>query len=290
MIHEDKPDEIKKIFEDARNEGVDISYDVIANVTGGGAIFQHLMYLLRPWYLTAGSDEQFIKNLQDKDYVEMMKKEMVNSRWYFTNENALPGVEHAILITENKNPAYLNKTFAQIMEETGMNYQETFIAVIKEDLHTKINYGTKPNPTDTAFVKKLFDCDYAMPCSDSYAANEDTILGFAEPLEMTAHSNAYSYAVRYLKDYRRNSLEDSIYAMTGLPAERFNISKRGVLKEGNYADIVILDLQNLDVNNNLVDPRSFPSGIEYVFVNGEMAVNKGNFTGTYSGRVLLRED
>ena len=289
VLHEEHPRKIQELFDQALAEGVDVSYDVIANVTGGGAIFSHLMYLLRPWYLAAGSPEQLVRNLEDPDYVKMMKREMTDSRWYFTNEKALPGVEEAILITQHQDSRYVGKNFQQIMKETGMSYQDTFIAVIRADPMTKIKYGRPPQEDAKLAVRELFDHDHAIPCSDSFAANEDSELGFAPPLGMTAHNNAYTYAVRYLKDYRRSSLEDSIYAMTGLPAQRFRISRRGVLQEGNFADIVILDLGKLDPNEDVSEPRRFPKGIDYVLVNGAVTAEKGQFTGARSGRVLLRD-
>ncbi|MCX6656138.1 MAG: hypothetical protein NTY03_13625 [Candidatus Bathyarchaeota archaeon] len=65
---------------------------------------------------------------------------------------------------------------------------------------------------------------------------------------------------------------------------------RTTSREGAYADIVILDWEGLKVDATEVEPRRYPSGIEYVIVNGELVVEKGKHTGAKPGRVLRRTE
>ncbi len=76
-----------------------------------------------------------------------------------------------------------------------------------------------------------------------------------------------------------------------LPTKRWNVLKdRGKLVFGAYADIVLIDLARLHVQENDIDPRQFPEGIEYVIVNGEIVAAKGKHLGTRPGKVLKRID
>ena len=76
-----------------------------------------------------------------------------------------------------------------------------------------------------------------------------------------------------------------------LPTKRWSVLKdRGKLVVGAYADIVLMDLGRLHVQENDIDPRQYPEGIEYVIVNGELVVSEGKHLGTRSGKVLRRTD
>jgi len=74
-----------------------------------------------------------------------------------------------------------------------------------------------------------------------------------------------------------------------MAAKVHNLEGRGVLKKGAHADIVLMDLPNLKITSNELEPRAHPKGVEYVLVNGSLAVEKGKYTGTRAGRVLRRE-
>jgi N-acyl-D-amino-acid deacylase len=74
--------------------------------------------------------------------------------------------------------------------------------------------------------------------------------------------------------------------MTGLPARRFRLDRRGELKEGWFADIVVLDPQAVTDAATYDDPRQYPRGIDCVVVNGQVVAEKGKQTGTRPGRLL----
>ncbi len=63
---------------------------------------------------------------------------------------------------------------------------------------------------------------------------------------------------------------------------------RGVIETGAFADIVLMDFPHLKVLGDALEPRRYPEGIEYVFVNGTAVVKKGKHTGATPGKVLGR--
>ncbi|MCJ7732728.1 amidohydrolase family protein, partial [Candidatus Bathyarchaeota archaeon] len=73
-----------------------------------------------------------------------------------------------------------------------------------------------------------------------------------------------------------------------MAARVHNLAGRGKLEVGGYADIVLMDLPNLKVTANEIEPRKYPEGIKYVFVNGSPVVKEGKHTGVRPGRVLKR--
>jgi len=74
--------------------------------------------------------------------------------------------------------------------------------------------------------------------------------------------------------------------MTSLPAQTFKIKKKGLLREGFDADMVIFDPDTVLDKATFDDPRQKPEGIFWVLINGEVAVEEGLLTGATSGKVL----
>ena len=81
-------------------------------------------------------------------------------------------------------------------------------------------------------------------------------------------------------------LEEVIYKMSGKVAERMGIHDRGSIEVGKAADIVIFNPNTVKDQASFVNPSQPPIGIEYVFVNGELVVEKGSQTSVLPGRVL----
>ena len=84
------------------------------------------------------------------------------------------------------------------------------------------------------------------------------------------------------------TIEQRIYKLTGAPASFMNIKKRGLLKEGYYADLLIIDMNKLKTNESYIEPRIYPEGIDTVIINGKFAVQHGGLTYCRSGRILSK--
>jgi N-acyl-D-aspartate/D-glutamate deacylase len=91
---------------------------------------------------------------------------------------------------------------------------------------------------------------------------------------------------RYVKQRNVLSLEEAVRKMTSWPATRMRLANRGVIKEGNWADVTIFDLDSLEDRATYERPMEFPSGIEWVIVNGVVTIDHGRHTGARAGRVL----
>jgi N-acyl-D-amino-acid deacylase len=92
----------------------------------------------------------------------------------------------------------------------------------------------------------------------------------------------------FVRDERMTSLSDAIRRMTSHPAQRLGLSRRGLIKDGYHADLVIFDPATVRSAATYDDPCRYPVGIEYVFVNGTAVVDEGAPTGALPGRALRR--
>jgi len=84
------------------------------------------------------------------------------------------------------------------------------------------------------------------------------------------------------------SREEAVKRMTSVPAERFGIRDRGVIRPGAYGDIAVWSEDSFCETATYTSPHSFSEGVEAVMVNGVVAYRAGKFTGNRSGRFLER--
>ncbi|MDP2859125.1 MAG: amidohydrolase family protein [Bacillota bacterium] len=109
---------------------------------------------------------------------------------------------------------------------------------------------------------------------------------------MSAHPRAYGSFAKTLGLYSRDlglvRLEEAVRKMTSLPASLLGLDDRGVVRPGLWADLTIFDPARVANQATFSDPYRFPAGIEYVLVNGMLAIDRGMETRTLSGKVLRR--
>jgi N-acyl-D-aspartate/D-glutamate deacylase len=74
--------------------------------------------------------------------------------------------------------------------------------------------------------------------------------------------------------------------MTSMPATKLGLRNRGLIAKDYFADIVVFNPETVIDNATFEDPHQFPSGIEYVIVNGELTIRNGKHTGAKAGTML----
>jgi len=96
----------------------------------------------------------------------------------------------------------------------------------------------------------------------------------------------FARALRLARETRVVSLETAVHKMSGFPAERFQITGRGLLAPDHAADVVVFDSDRVADRATWDEPRLQPVGIDRVLVNGQIVVLDGKPTGALPGRVL----
>ena len=91
---------------------------------------------------------------------------------------------------------------------------------------------------------------------------------------------------RYVKEEGLMTPEEAIRKMTSFACQRFGIRDRGMIREGMWADVTIFNYDTIEARGTYEDPLERPRGIEHVLVNGQVAVEKGEYTGILAGQVL----
>ncbi len=93
---------------------------------------------------------------------------------------------------------------------------------------------------------------------------------------------------RYVREEGLFSLEEAVRRMTSLPATKFGLADRGVLRTGAWADLVVFDPKKIADTATYDDPRRYPTGIACVVVNGQVIIEDGMQSGAATGKVLAR--
>jgi len=114
--------------------------------------------------------------------------------------------------------------------------------------------------------------------------------GLALPEDGFVHARFYGTFPRKIKKYAMEkgvlSVEDAVRSMTSLPAMVLGLKDRGLVREGNIADLVIMDLEKIRDTATFFEPHQYPEGMEYVLVSGKFVIDKGNPTGALPGRII----
>ena len=109
---------------------------------------------------------------------------------------------------------------------------------------------------------------------------------------MLVHPRSFGAFTKFLGDFVRNkqllSWEEGIRKITSFPAEKIGLAKRGQLKKGYFADIIIFDPEKISDRATFRDPFKYSEGVDYVFVNGGLALRNGKFQKKRHGKVLRK--
>ncbi len=286
-----------KVIDDARAEGLDVTFDSMPwFIFGGFGVMPYLCSLLAPWLREQGSREKLGEWLKVPDYRKEVKDAIASGKWFIRfnyNPNTNPQWAEYIWVVKHKNRAYENRNIAQIAKEKGENPLDVWFDLICEDPDSR---GVATGTADTGNFpwkpyKALFHQHPAHSLSLDTMVYDDKREQKVPPYRIP-NINTYSgfpaFLIKFVREMKLFTLEEAIKHLSTNAAEAYRIKDRGVLKPGSYADIVLFDLEGLKVMGDPVEPRRYPKGIEYVFVNGVPVVEKGKHTGKKPGRVVRR--
>ncbi len=142
-----------------------------------------------------------------------------------------------------------------------------------------------PETMQEADVEAIIAHPLCMIGSDGMSLSTEGILGTGQP-----HPRAFGTRARVLQHYVREkkviSLETAVKKMTSMPASRLRLSRRGVLKEGYFADVLVFDPQRVVEKATYAEPKQYSEGFDAVIVNGKAALLNGEETCAFSGKVL----
>jgi N-acyl-D-amino-acid deacylase len=275
-----KIDSLIKIVEQAIKDSLNITADMytyFASATGLTAAF--------PPSLQDGGFDSLWHRLQRPAIREQMKKEMNTNATEWENTYYGAGGAKGVLLLGFRRDSlrkYIGKTLDEISVIRGTSPEETAMNLIVED-STRIDVSYFSMTEDN--IKKEITLPWVSFCSDAESCAPEGVF-----LKDNPHPRAYGNFVRVIGKYSRDekiiSLQEAIRKLSKLPATNLKLQKRGELKAGNYADIVIFDPATVQDHATFAKPHQYATGVIHVFVNGEQVLKDGEHTGKKPGRFV----
>jgi N-acyl-D-amino-acid deacylase len=259
--------------ENARLRGVDVTIDQYPYVASSTT----LSTTLPSWVFSGGRDSVQWR-LNDPATRLKIKKEMVET----LKGKKINSYSYALIARYAPDSTYNGKTITEVNKLKGrkpkpMNEAETILELIASTERVQMVYFSM-NEED---LRRIMQYPFNMFASDAGIARYGTNM---------PHPRAYGTNARVLGEYVRElkiiRLEEAIRRMTSLPATKFNLRDRGLLREGMAADIVIFDEQQVGDRATFEKPHAYSVGFEYIIVNGKVTAEKGKHTGVRNGVVL----
>jgi N-acyl-D-amino-acid deacylase len=187
-------------------------------------------------------------------------------------------------VRTDSNRRFEGMNLVRIAESRGASPEDTVLDLLVEENAAVSMVHFAQCEED---IKVVMQCEFAMIGTDASARSTSGELAKGKP-----HPRSFGSFPRVLGRYVREQnvipLETAIRKMTSMPAAKLGLSDRGVLREGNWADVVVFDPETVADRATYEHPHQISTGIGYVFVNGVLTVEQGELTGALAGRVLRR--
>jgi N-acyl-D-amino-acid deacylase len=266
-------DEVLGLLDRAAAEGIRVSFDQYPYVAGSTM----LGVILPPWAHDGGTD-MLLQRLASPELRERMVQDI---------EQGIPGWDNFV-------------DFA--------GFDQIFVTSVKTDANQdvigkslqEIGELRGKNPYDAAFDLLLAE-ENAVGMVDFYGLEEHVVRFLTRPEQNVCtdgllggkpHPRVFGAFPRVLGKYVREekalTLEDAVRKMTSKPAEVFGFARRGLLKAGNFADVVIFNPDTIIDKGTYVDPAQSPVGIEHVLINGVEVLSAGSYDRKLAGKVLRK--
>lgn len=274
--------EILNLIDKARDEGVDVTFDQYPYKASASG----LASILPPWAHQGGASKMR-ERLADDATREKIKDDILNGVDDWISFYKGVGFEN-ILITDtlNTDESIVGKTVAEISQERNDDDPfKTCFDILQNYLgRVSIVYFTISDED----IERIMKHPAMMVGSDSSTRPIDGPLTTGLPHPRT-YGSFVTILATYVRDKKVMPLEEAIRKMTSASAFRLGLKDRGLILPGLKADLVLFDLNKVSTKSNYTDPIQFPTGIEKVFVNGALTINKGQHTGEFAGKVLLKK-
>ena len=272
-----KVDAALRMLEDARARGVDVMGDVYP-YNAGSTKLDNLM----PGWAHDGGVARLLERLADRGMRRRIAEECLvdGERWRTVSQGEIGFDQIFIASCARREVEGLH--LAQIARQSGVAPVDALMNLLLEQ---KCTVGMVSFAQSIENVAKVLAHPLLMIGSDSiplFQGDEDKP---GKP-----HPRTYGTFPRVLAEYARERrlfpLETAVNKMTGMPAARLRLKDRGLLREGYAADVTVFDPRTVKDEATYAEPHRYPTGIPYVVVNGELAVDGERMRAPGHGRVL----
>ncbi len=258
------------LIDTARNSGLDIAFDVSPYHTTGS-----LLYLLLPAWTREGGFSELFRRIDYPGDRQKMREELERMTLHYDK----------IFITSAKTKTAVGHTIAELAKKAELSPEETLINIVRANEGRVTILGRTVSAKNTLLQLQNSNSLIASD-GEGYSQEELHLENLIHPRSFGAYPHFWH---RFVTDGELLSPEVAIQKTTGGPAARLQIKNRGVIKKGNFADIVVFDPQLFRDRATYRNPYRYPAGMEWVLINGKVGVSQGKHANARAGKIIRRE-
>lgn len=257
----------------AREEGIDVTIDQYPYTASSTALST-----LIPDEILADGRDSIRARLQRPDVRKYINDYMIKK----LKKRGLKHFSYPVVASYRADSSYNGKSIEQVNLLMGRKHKAEEEVKTVIDMMMQGGAGMVFHGMGDEDVNRIMQYPFNMPACDAGIR----VFGQGAP-----HPRGYGTNARILGKYVREekilSLEEAIRRMTSLPAQKFQLKDRGLLREGYAADIVIFNEKEVNDAATYEHPHAYSKGFYYVLVNGKVVVENEKHTGTRSGQALF---
>jgi len=254
----------------ARKAGVDVTADQYPWLASGSSLDASLL----PRWAVDGGGPALLKRLGDPATLARIREEMQE------NLRRRGGASALLLIAEGF--PWTGKTLEQVAADWKLDSRDAALRIIRQSVEAT-DQGPRGGGTAVAsFNMAQADVDLLMKQPWMVTSSDGSD---GHPRMFATFPEKY---VRYVRKRKVIDLATFIRQSTGRTADIYKLDRRGYLRPGYFADVLVFDPDQYAPRADYVRPRELSAGVRKLFVNGALAVDDGRTTGVAAGRALLR--
>ncbi|HBO16786.1 MAG: N-acyl-D-amino-acid deacylase [Candidatus Moranbacteria bacterium GW2011_GWE2_35_2-] len=256
------------LVETARGNGIDVNFDVYPYTATGS-----VLYIFLPDWVSEGGRKMMLYRLKDPTTRRQVIAEMRSNKFDFSK------------ITISISP--LNKTLTRkkitdIAISQGKSVEETIVDIL---IASEGQVVTITEALSEKNIVKAIQHPFSIISSNGSGYSVD----YKKTGELVHPRNFGSFPrvfFKYVRGERILSWEEAVHKMSGKPAAKFGLKKRGTLEVENFADVVVFDPEKIEDLATTENPYRYCVGITNVIVNGKIVMDQGRLTGVRAGEVI----
>jgi N-acyl-D-aspartate/D-glutamate deacylase len=260
------------LIEKAQSEGLDVTADMYTYPAGSTG----LRSLLPEWALEGGVGLA-IERLGDSATREKMEEEMKVTGFCSEVE-----FDQVYISSSPDKREFEGKYIAELADSATKSPYDWIFDTLHE---TKLNVMMVNFMMSEDNIKMGLQHPAVMIGTDSFGLAVEGPLSKGKP-----HPRCYGNYPRllghYVRDQKTLTLEEAIRKSTGFPAQKLGWTDRGLIKKGQWADIVVFNPDTIKDTSTYQDPHQYPDGISHVIVNGCIVVDDGSHNASRPGKAL----
>ncbi|MDX1708524.1 MAG: amidohydrolase family protein [Desulfobacterales bacterium] len=260
-------------IEKASNRGLEVMFDIYPHFCGNS----YLTVFLPAWFIQNLDD-----NLENPKALKRLRFELGLAKYLLGFDMADIQIMQAGYSAGEK---YNGQNIVEIARQEGIDPVGAMLKIIKESSGKalQLTYGYSGDDAHEQLIEKLMAHELCL-------FETDTILkssGFANPASYGAFPRILG---RFTRDKNILGLAEAVSKMSGRTAHWMGIAQRGEIIAGNFADIVLFDPNTIADNTTIRETARRPTGIEKVFINGELVVDDGKYIADQKAGRVVRPD